>query len=283
MMKDIIHRIAKLVLLAVCMFFIASPIQAEDKYKARLSLDYVNVMNEISFIAINVKYKGDDGYAPATELTLTVYQQINDDSLSFVGESITNHIGNAEFPLDLSVKDSIVKFEYIVKIEDDVKFKDAKKSVKFTLSTLNVEAIVVDSVNYISATLTDAFGAAIEGEKLRLELKRLFAPLRIGDSSYETDDDGNVLIELTDTMPGIDGVLTFIVSMDTRKYGIVKNIFDAPIGKVIVDQSTFDKRTMWSPQNKTPIFLLIFPNLIILGIWFVIGLLIFNLIKIYKS
>ena len=116
-----------------------------------------------------------------------------------------------------------------------------------------------------------------------MQLQRLFAPLTIGESSYETDDDGRVQIELTDTMPGIDGILTFQVTMDSRKYGIVKNIFEAPIGKVIVDQSTFNDRTMWSPPNKTPIFLLIFPNLIILGIWFVIGLLVFNLIKIYKS
>ena len=283
MKTSIKHRIAKFVLWAICMLFIASPLKAEDKYKARLSLDYVSIINESSFIDINVKYKGEDGYAPATELALKVYKQISEDSLSFVGDVITNHEGNAEFPLELTVKDSVDKFEYVVKIEDDSKFKDAKKSQKFTLSTLKAEAIVVDSVNYISATLTDAFGEPIEGEKLKLELKRLFAPLRIGDSSYETDDDGNVMIELTDTMPGVDGILTFIVSMDTKKYGIVKNNFEAPIGKVIVDQSTYDKRTMWSPQNKTPIFLLIFPNLIILGIWFVIGLLVFNLIKIYKS
>lgn len=285
MRTDLKQRIAKFVLWTICMLFIASPLKAEDKYKARLSVDYVSVMNETPFISVNVKYKGEDGYAPATEQKLNVYQQINEDSLAFVGETATDHKGNAEFALNVSVNltDSIDKFEYLIKIEDDPKFKDAKKSLKFSLSTLNAEAIVVDSVNYISATLTDAYGQAIEGEKLRLELKRLFAPLRIGDSSYETDDDGNVMIELTDTMPGVDGVLTFVVSMDTKKYGIVKNIFEAPIGKVIVDQSTFDDRTMWSPQNKTPIFLLIFPNLIILGIWFVIGLLVFNLIKIYKS
>ena len=71
--------------------------------------------------------------------------------------------------------------------------------------------------------------------------------------------------------------------MDSKKYGVVKYVFDAPIGTIIADESTFDQRTMWSPPSKTPLFLWIFPNIVIFGIWTVIVLLIMNLFKIYKS
>jgi hypothetical protein len=283
MKTKIKNSVVKVICLAFCMLIIIPFANAGDTYKARLSVDYKSIMNDRSFLSVNVKYKGDDGYQPASDLNLRVYEQISEDSLAFKGECITNEEGNAEFDIQIAdnLKDSLIKFEYVVKIENSDMFEDADKSVKFQLSTLIAEAVVVDSVNYISAHLYDANGDPIEGEDLKLVLKRLFAPLTLGEET--TDEDGNVMIALVDTMPGIDGNLNFEVILDAKKYGIVKNAFEAPIGKVIVDESTFNERTMWSPPNKTPIFLWIFPNLIILGIWIVIGLLVFNLIKIYKS
>lgn len=148
---------------------------------------------------------------------------------------------------------------------------------------MKAESVVVDSVNQISAKLLDITGAPLEGQKLSVKVHRLFAPLTIGKSSYKTDDDGAILVPIEKAIPGVDGKLTFEVMIDSRKYGVVSHVFEAPIGTPVVDESTFDQRTMWSPPNKTPIFLWIFPNLVILGIWIVIFMLVRNLFKIYKS
>ncbi len=73
---------------------------------------------------------------------------------------------------------------------------------------------------------------------------------------------------LEEGIPGVDGNLTFeVVLKESDDYGTVKAMVNAPIGIPIVDESTFDERTMWSPRNKTPLFLLIFPNLLIFGMW----------------
>jgi len=40
---------------------------------------------------------------------------------------------------------------------------------------------------------------------------------------------------------------------------------------------------MWSPPTKTPIYLLLIANIILIGIWGVLLLLVINLFKIYKS
>lgn len=279
-------KIAKLILWVFTILIVSPTVFAEDEmYKARLSVDYTKIMNDKAFLSINAKYKIDKKYQAASELKLTIYEEISDDSLHFIGEIITDHDGNAEFLIVLAKNesDSIIKYEFVVKIEGDSKFKDAKKGIGFMDGTIVAEAIVKDSMNYISATLTNALGEPIVGEKLSIELQRLFAPLTIGESSYKTDDDGNILVLLEDTLPGIDGILTFEVILDSRKYGIVKNIFEAPIGKVIMDLSTFDKRTMWSPPNKTPIFLWIFPNIVIFSIWTIIVILFINIYKIFKS
>jgi hypothetical protein len=92
------------------------------------------------------------------------------------------------------------------------------------------------------------------------------------------------MVEIEKGLPGVDGILTFeVVLEESDEYGTVKALVQAPIGKLIVDESTFDERTMWSPRNKTPLFLLIFPNVLTLGIWGIIVYLIINLFKISKS
>ena len=285
MKANLISKYALLIFLGCFLMIISTQVNGQDKHKAKLSVDNQKIMGESTILLINVKYKPEKKYEAAANLNLTIYQEVSEDSLVLKGNVTTNNSGNAEYSIDPAsfLSDSLYTYRYVVKIENDENFKDAKKAIKFIDVNLVAEAIVEDSVHYISATLTDATGAAIEGAKLEVKVHRLFAPLTIGESSYKTDDNGNILVSIENPLPGVDGILTFEVMSDSRSFGIAKIIFDAPIGKVVTDQSTFDKRTMWSPPRNTPYFLLIFPNLLILGIWAVILLLVSNLYKIYKS
>ena len=85
-------------------------------------------------------------------------------------------------------------------------------------------------------------------------------------------------------MPGIDGILNYeVVLEESDLYGTIKVIVPANIGAPITDRSTFDDRTLWSPPSKTPYYLLLFPNLIIVGVWLPILILIINLLRISKT
>lgn len=274
------------VLLLIIGFILHPVVNAQETYKARLSVDYYKIIGQRSFVNVAVKFKGDDGYEPAVMLPLNLYYEVEEDSLVFVDKVTTDMGGNAQYDIDISAlpkADSLIKHKYIFKVENNAKFKETSKSVSFIDTFLKAESVVKDSLNYILAQLLDPLRNPIEGTKLEVKLHRLFAPLTIGESYYKTDDDGTILVLIEEPLPGVNGNLTFEVMLDSKKYGTVSYIFDSPIGKPIVDKSTFDQRTMWSPPTKTPLFLWIFPNLIILGIWAVIFLLLFNLVKIYKS
>jgi hypothetical protein len=279
-------EIAMLVqMMFILLFSSALAIAQDQKYKARLSVEYHKIMGSESFILVNAKFKGENGYEPATGLALNVYYQLDDDSLGVVGEISTDQQGYAKFLINeemLQTPDSVSVHEFVVKIENSDRFKDGSKSEKFSRSNLYAEAVELDSVYNISAKLTDEFGNPLEGQKLKVMVHRLFAPLTIGKSSYKTDDDGTILVPIEEPLPGVNGILTFEVMLDSRKYGIVSHVFDAPIGTPVVDQSTFDQRTMWSPPSKTPVFLWVFANMLILGVWLVIIILIRNLYRIYK-
>jgi hypothetical protein len=285
MKKHLSMRIKLAILLGFYLVSISPQVLAQDKqYKARLSVDYQKIIGENAILLVNGKFKGEDGYEPTVNLPLQVYEVVMEDSLVLAGEIVTDKNGNAQFELTiLPSADSIITYNYVIKIENNEHFKDAKKAVKFLASNLSAEAILEDSTHYISAKFTDAMGNPVEGEKLTVMVDRLFAPLTIGKSSYKTDDDGTILVPIEEPLPGVEGMLTFEVMLDSRKYGIVRKVFSAPIGAQIVDESTFDRRTMWSPPGKTPIFLWVFANVLIFGIWATMIVLIRNLFKIYKS
>lgn len=278
----------KLILrISALMLLLAPAFGQFDKIKARVSVQYSKIMNQESFINIEAKYKGENGIEPATQVEFRLYQRIAEDSLLHLGTARTNQNGIAKFLLT-NHHDSTASvsrdFTFIVKIENDPKFSDAETTLTFSDAHLAAVLETVDSVNQITATLTDATGQPVTGQPLRVQLQRMFGPLSIGEESYETDENGAITVPIDEPMPGINGVLTFeVVLSESDEYGTVMAIIDARIGLPIADHSTFDERTMWSPPSKTPYYLLIFPNLIILGVWVPILILIVNLIRISKA
>ena len=129
----------KYAILIICAASLFNPLSQamaqEGQYKVRLSAEYHKYMLNESFIDVNVKFRGDDGYEPAVDLTLNVYYQLPEDSIILIREIITNSEGQARFQVDnnqLAIDDSSLIHEYVIKLEDSEKFKDAKKAVSFS-------------------------------------------------------------------------------------------------------------------------------------------------------
>lgn len=259
---------------------------AQDKVKARVSASYSKIMNQESFVNISAKYKGENGFEPASNLAFHVYQKVSDDSLRLIGNTSTNANGKVKFLLDNQQHYEAKSggFHFVVKIENDSHFQDAETEINVADATLIAALETVDSVNQIVAKLLDAKGNPVKGQSLKVQLQRIYAPLPVGAASYETDENGSITVPIVDRMPGIDGNLNYeVVLEESDLYGTIKVIVSTHIGIPISDQSTFDSRTLWSPPSKTPYYLLLFPNLIIVGVWLPILILIINLYRISKT
>lgn len=259
----------------------------DSKQTVRMSAQYTKVMPEASFISISAKYKTKDGFEPASNMACNVYLSVSEDSLVFVGKTITGSDGKAKFPITLrNVKedDQSPVFTYVVKVENNTRFDDNEASVSFSIANITTELETVDSVEQITAVLTDASGKPLPDQPLTVGLKRMYGLLQVGDESYKTDESGSVTVSLPDSMPGIDGKLMFEVALnESDTYGTVKALVKSNNGIPVHDESTFDQRTMWSPPLMAPLYLLVFPNLIILGVWIPLLILIFNLFRISKA
>ena len=287
MKNQLKFRTVFLVFLSV--FFITSGFSQEvEKAKVRLKADYVKVMGGEVYFNINASAKVNDENIKVPDLDLTIYNEVGDEKIK-LGEAKTDVNGDGKLVLESlnSIKpDSTNTYNVSISFKGNDSFKRASKSLSFRDATIEAKLITEDSINYISATLIDnSIDSLIVGALLRVQVQRLFKPLKIGEEYNITDDDGTVVVTIPEGIPGEDGnLIVEVVLYESDAFGTVKALVQAPVGSVkVVDESTFNQRTMWSPRNKTPLFMLIFPNLLILGIWGFIIYLFINLFKIAKS
>ena len=279
-----------LLILGVLIFYSASNslyAQKTKKDRIRLNIQYIKIMDGEIHFDIKASARIKKKTVKISNINLIIYNELEEEKLK-LGEITTNIDGESRFFLkniNELKSDSSNTYNILVYFKGNDNYKKAKKSISFKDANIRATVIVKDSVNYISATLSDADSKEpIVDESLTVYIQRLFKPLRIGEEFNSTDDEGSILVPIEDGIPGIDGNLTIeVVLSESDDFGTVKTVVKAPVGIPIVNESTFDQRTMWSPRNKTPIFLLIFPNLLIFGIWGFIVYLVANLFKLSKS
>lgn len=257
------------------------------KNTIRLKADYIKTMNKEAAFKIKAFSKIDNSNVAVTNIDLTISNEFNDEEID-LGTAKTNSNGEANFivsDLNLIKPDSTGYYNISISFKGNDTYKRASKSLSYKDATIEAKIITLDSINYITATLKDtATDSVLPDQLLNVQVQRLFKSLRIGDEFISTDESGTILVPIEEGIPGVNGMLTFeIILKDSDDYGTVKALVSAQLGVPVVDESTYDQRTLWSPRNKTPLFLLLIPNLLILGIWGLIVYLTINLYKISKS
>ena len=261
--------------------------QSSKKNKVRLKMNYVKIMNEEIYFDIEASARVDKENIKVSDIEVVIYNEYEGEEIG-LGTAFTNRKGKAKFVMpniNALTPDSTNTYNIGVSFYGNDSFRKASKSISFKNADIDASIVTIDSLNYFTATLKDATkDSLIEGASLSVQVERLFQPLFIGEEFYITDDNGTIFVPVEHGIPGMDGNLNISVVMDDNEdYGTVIDKFIAPIGTPIVQETTFYERTMWSPRNKTPLFLLIFVNLIILGMWGFIVYLTYNLFKIHKS
>lgn len=290
MKTQIKYRFVLLVFLGVLsinMAFQGLYAQEVEKNRARLKLDYIKVMEGDAYLNIKASAKIDKQNVDVSHIPIKVFNEVNDEEIH-LGEVMTNMNGESRFVIkDFKslIPDSSNVYTLGISFKGNELFKRASKSVSFRDAEITARIITKDSTNFVTATLKDiSSDSLLVDHSLDVQVQRLFSPLKIGEEFNNTDDNGTILVSVEDDIPGVDGVLTIeVVLNDSDDYGTVKALITAPIGVPIVEESTYDQRTLWSPRGKTPIFILIFANSLIFGMWGILFYLMYNLFKISKS
>ena len=262
--------------------------QNTKKNRVRIKTNYVKIMDGESYFDIRATSKVKKENVDVSHVDILVYNEIEDEKIK-LGTITTDVKGQSRYTLKSinDIKpDSTNTYNLLFSFKGNDQFKKASKSFSFKdVDIVDAKVITIHGINYITATLSDPNTKnPIADESLGVLVQRLFKSLRIGEEFNNTDENGTIVVPFEEELPGVDGNLTFeIVLNDHDDYGTVKALINAPLGIPVVHESTFDDRTLWSPRNKTPLFILVFANLLILGIWIPVIYLITNLFKINNA
>lgn len=261
--------------------------QETEKNRVRLKLDYIKIIGQESYLNIGAIAKVGTSMEDVPGLQMDVYYEWEGEEVT-VGTTKTNMDGKSKFvlpALETMKADTSNTYTFGISFNGNDLFRKASKTVSIKDAAISTDLVTKDSINYVQAKLTDASTQLPLAERsLKVQVQRLIHPLRIGEEFNYTNESGTIFVPVEAGIPGLDGNLTLeVVLSDSDEYGTVKAVVDAPYGVPIIQDTSFEKRALWGPRSKTPIFILIFTIFLILATWGPIVYLIRNLYKITKS
>lgn len=267
----------------------ASPIQEKEKARVRMSLNYFKIAEDSCDLTVKVLTRQDRKYVPVSGIIINLF--LNEQTKSgMMGNITTDEEGLGSFILPdkfYMALDTLTTFEFFARLKNDPNYQDKITSLEVRDASMTVA--YYDSLKEIKVTLLEkdstGLGVPVEDADIKFYVKRLFSLLPVGGDNNFTDEEGGVSINFPTNLPGdADGNLEVVIKLeDDEYYGNIIVSKTLPWGSdLLIHKDTFDQRTMWSSRDKTPWYLLIFPNLILLTVWGVIFYLIMQLVKIYR-
>jgi hypothetical protein len=259
----------------------------EKKERLRIRAVYTKVMNGPVHLDLSTSARIDRANVDVPNIPLEIYYEVAGEEFP-LAEVATGPDGSVRYTLESLGEirpDSTGLYIVGASFGGNDAFRRASRSVEFRDAAIDVRLEQRDSLSYIAATLKDvALDSSVADALIRVQVKRMFKPLRISEDLMMTDADGSILVEIPPDIPGKNGMLDIEVLIeDNGTYGTVKSELQAPVGTPIVVESTWDQRALWARGSKAPIFILVFTGVLVIGSWGLIAYLIVNLFKIAKS
>lgn len=283
--------------LLVCLCMVISsfslssgPFQDETKAQVRIDLGYFKMAKDSSYLTVKVQTRQERQYVPVTGVIVNLF--LNEQTKSgMMGNITTDQDGKGIFILPdkfYQAKDTLTTFKFMARIKNDPNFQDKLTSLEIQDASIIISR--EDSLKRITARLTqkDRIGSQIpvEGASIKFYVRRMFSLLPVGEEYNFTNESGEATIDFPKDLPGdAAGNIQLVAGIEEDdNFGNVMVESNLPWGSdLLIHEDTFDERTMWSSRDKTPIYLLVVPNLMLLVVWGIIAYLIVQLVRIHKD
>lgn len=285
---------SRLTLLTLCAFlFLPSQTVAQEKTKMKkllLDISFHQVNNELPELKVLAKTKPVKKFLPVEGVDINFYFK-EEKRQGFMGKLKTNMNGEAYLRLPTRFKsswDSVQSRLFMATSTGSQEFEDAQAEVEIIKSRIELTIEEIDSIKTIRAKLLvnqENTWMPVPDVEMKLGVNRTLTDLNATEEdTFTTDFLGEVSSEYNLILPGdMNGDIVIVAKIESHdEYGNIKATQKVKWGTTPPLNESFFKRTLFSTRDKTPIWLLVFPNLIITGVWGVIIFLIFQLNKIRK-
>jgi hypothetical protein len=245
-----------------------------EKKPVKISLSYILINDQLPVLKVTTKIKTGKKFEPLRKAEVTIF--FNEElPQAIIGKVQTNEHGfiSLELPKKIISKlDSLSPIKFIGVITASDQFDEERTEIEITRARIELSLTEADSVKKISAKVLefkDNKWTEVPKAEVKLFVRRLFSDLQVGESSYATDESGVIASEFNMKVPGdaMGSILVGAKIEDSDTYGTIYAMKSMNWGIPTKDDNSFAKRTLWASRDKTPYWLLITPNVIIVTVW----------------
>ncbi|HEY5825129.1 MAG TPA: hypothetical protein VIT44_12215, partial [Cyclobacteriaceae bacterium] len=279
------------IVMALCSIVILA--QAQDKTEKgtiSIGLTYHQLNTNLPVIKVSAKTKKEKKFQPVEGAEINLFFNA-ETSPGFMGKIKTNNHGAGSFTLPERFKnqwDSLNSFTLIGTLTQNDAFEDQSTELEIAKAKIELTVNEADSVRTILAKVLafqDTGWVAQPETEIKLVVRRLMSDLNATEEeTFTTDENGEASAEFNLSLPGdAHGNITIGAKIDDNEmYGSLVSTKIVNWGLPLVPDDSFAKRTLWATRDKTPIWLLVFPNVIIVSVWGIIFFLIYQIARIIK-
>lgn len=260
----------------------------EEKKSIKLGLSYYQINDQVRELKATAKAKNGKKFEPVAEIEVEFFLG-EQSSANSIGKAKTNKKGIASIELPLSAAsklDSVSSFKLTALVAESKTYNEQSTEVEITKARIDLTIFEANDKKEVGAkllALNDGQWAEVPDVDVKLFVRRNLADLSLSEKTLTTDAGGDVSasLDFKTPIPG-DANGNIIIGAkveDNDNYGTIVTMKYAKWGVAQKINSAFNERSLWASRDKTPIWLLVFPNLIIAVVW---GLIFYMLYLIYK-
>ncbi|MEX2234681.1 MAG: hypothetical protein WD824_21130 [Cyclobacteriaceae bacterium] len=268
----------------ICTLGILMTGNAQDKISPRLDVAYYQMDSAVRYLGIKVRKKIGKRFEPIAGAEVRLFMEFSDETIQ-LGNVVSSANGEGKLPLSEEIFTGINQldeYSFYAEISETDSLEEATEYLVIKPSRLRIVAEDSDSsISVILQTRTNGNWEPFEGAEVAVFIQRRFGKILVGEESNVTDENGAVELTFDTEIPGDgNGLLTLESAIeDNDELGNVYATTRVQWGLPLVIEDGFYKRTLWATRDKTPWWLLIFPNVMIAVVW---GVIIYLIILIFK-
>lgn len=285
-------RLNSLTLTAVFLLLVTSIVIAQDEKKSiKLGISYFQINDQTYEVDATAKLKRGKKFEPVgnIEVEFFIGEQTASNSL---GKAKTNRKGIASLELPATIVsrlDSLSPFKLIAFVAESKEYTEQSTEAEVTKARIDLTTSEEDSTRKVSAkllALKEGKWTEVPETEVKIFVKRIFSDLSLSEHALTTNETGDASADFNfkAAIPG-DAKGNIIIGAkveDNDNYGTICALKYVKWGTPQKEDKAFYERSLWAARDKTPVWLLVFPNLIIATVWGLIVYLFYLIFRIRK-
>ncbi len=276
-----------------CISLIGMPTTAQEAEKKTLRLDLTYQRQEngqLPMLKASAKTKVGKRFEPVHDVEINFFFN-EESSKGFLGRIKSSDKGTAYLTIPAAFTyelDTSAVLKFIATVTGDEKFEDTSSEIEITKAQIELTLNEEDSIRTMKAKVLvfeDGSWKPAPETEMKFVVKRLLSDLNAGEEEmYTTDELGEASSEFKISIPGdAEGDILIAAKIEESDvYGSISSSKAMKWGIPLKADNSFTKRTLFATRDKTPLWLLIFPNMIIIIVWGFIFYLMYQIIQIRK-